>query len=334
MVRVSACVSFLLAATFLVVGCVLPDDDQQSISGAVGGPDDGTPELLPPLGAYPDIAFQRPTTQSSTVYGGDPRRAVDGNADGDWNHSSVTHTDLEAQPWWQVDLQSVAYVDNIRIANRTDCCADRLREFFVLVSDRPFTSTDLATTLEQPGVSSYYMPGIVDGAYDLPVGRTARYVRVQLQGFEHLSLAEVFVRGLPDQAQFRFAWQSSTLYGGEAARVVDGNTDGVWNDGSVSHTDYQTNPWLQIDLGRAIDIQSIELRNRTDCCVERLNHVHVMVFPEGGEGHWDSPVVENPGERTVLEVGERGRYISVELRTDTPEYLSLAEVLVHGLPSN
>lgn len=45
------------------------------------------------------------------------------------------------------------------------------------------------------------------------------------------------------------ASQSSTDYGGVAANAIDGNTNGVFNKGSVTHTEAEDNPWWQVDLG-------------------------------------------------------------------------------------
>src|SRR5947209_6301275 len=54
------------------------------------------------LDIHPNYAQGRPTAQSSTGWGSDSSRAVDGNTDGNWQDGSVTHTGYEANPWWQV----------------------------------------------------------------------------------------------------------------------------------------------------------------------------------------------------------------------------------------
>ncbi|HVK21266.1 MAG TPA: discoidin domain-containing protein, partial [Actinokineospora sp.] len=112
---------------------------------------------------------------------------------------SVTHTadaPLDTNPWWQVDLGSSQAVGTIKLFNRTDCCADRLRQFHVFASDTPFTSTDPATTAAQAGVFDYYQSTAAGSTLSIPVNRTARYVRVQLVGTDRpLSLAEVQVLG-------------------------------------------------------------------------------------------------------------------------------------------
>jgi hypothetical protein len=146
-----------------------------------------------------NVALNKPATQSSTLaYNppGDASHAVDGNTDGNYFHASVTHTNGGNQEWWQVDLGASYSLQTINVWNRTDCCGDRLSNFYVLVSDNPFVSTDLTATLSQSGVSNYYTAGQGGTPTTLNINRTGRYVRVQLAGSGViLSLAEVEVFG-------------------------------------------------------------------------------------------------------------------------------------------
>lgn len=59
-----------------------------------------------------------------------------------------------AQPWWQVGTGQSYPIDQTALYNRSDCCADRLADYYVFVPDQPFASTSLADTLAQPGVWS------------------------------------------------------------------------------------------------------------------------------------------------------------------------------------
>ena len=144
-----------------------------------------------------NLALNRPTIQSSNYSqgGGDSSHAVDGNTNGNYFQGSVTATNLDTQAWWQVDLESIGSIESINVWNRTDCCADRLTNFYVLVSDVPFVSNDLTTVLKQPGVSSFLTPGQGGRPTSIAMGRSGRYVRVQLVGNNYLSLAEVEVLG-------------------------------------------------------------------------------------------------------------------------------------------
>ncbi len=144
-----------------------------------------------------NLALNQATAQSSMGWDGAASRAVDGNTNGNYsaNPASVTHTQIEAQPWWQVDLGSIANLNSISIWNRTDCCSDRLSNFYVFVSDVPFTSTNLNATLSQIGVSNYFTAGPAGTTTNLVINRTGRYIRVQLADTNALSLAEVQIMG-------------------------------------------------------------------------------------------------------------------------------------------
>jgi hypothetical protein len=68
-----------------------------------------------------NVALAGTPTQSSTAFGGDAKRAVDGNTEGDYfRGNSVTHTAIEDDPWWQVDLGKPLPIERIVIWNRTD----------------------------------------------------------------------------------------------------------------------------------------------------------------------------------------------------------------------
>jgi RHS repeat-associated protein len=86
-------------------------------------------------------------------------------------------------------------INSVKVWNRADCCTSTTRAFYVLVSDAPFASTNLSATLAQAGVSHYYVAGAAGAPTTLTVGRTGRYVRVQLAGTNYLTLSEVEVLG-------------------------------------------------------------------------------------------------------------------------------------------
>jgi hypothetical protein len=149
----------------------------------------------------PNVAVGKPATQASLAWDGVPSRAVDGNTDGEWGAGSVTHTaEPSNQAWWQVDLEAGYAIDQIEIWNRTDCCADRLSNYWVLVSESPFTSESLEAARTAPGVTALHQPGEAGRPTRIDLaGLRGRYVRVQLEsGSNPLSLAEVQVRAKPD----------------------------------------------------------------------------------------------------------------------------------------
>jgi hypothetical protein len=63
-------------------------------------------------------------------------QAVNGNTKGVWYNNSITHTNYEQGAWWQVDLGSKKSIDQIIIYNRIDCCANRLSNYQVSISNK------------------------------------------------------------------------------------------------------------------------------------------------------------------------------------------------------
>jgi hypothetical protein len=295
-----------------------------------------------------NVAEGKSATQSSTGWGGSADKAVDGNTDGVYANGSVTHTQYNANAWWQVDLGGLYQIDVIEVWNRTDAAQSRLDDFHVFVSDVPFASTDLTTTLNQQGIWMRHVevPGGPQPSVSLAVDTVGRYVRIQLADTDYLSLAEVKVFGYAvslgsNVAEGKSATQSSTGWGGSADKAVDGNTDGIYTNGSVTHTQYNANAWWQVDLGGPYRIDAIEVWNRTDAAPDRLDDFYVFVSDTpfastalsetiGQEGVWSRHVVGAPIPDVLVWANAVGRYVRIQL-TDT-NYLALAEVKVFGVP--
>ncbi|HEY7373151.1 MAG TPA: discoidin domain-containing protein, partial [Polyangia bacterium] len=119
--------------------------------------------------------------------------------------------------------------------------------------------------------------------------------------------------------------QSSTAYGGTADRAADGNADGNYFDGSVTHTDFEFQPWWQADLGATTDIAFVDVYNRADCCADRLTNFNVAVSPDGAT--WQTvDVAGQGGAPTGVTFNAPGRFVRVQLAGTN--YLSLAEVSI------
>lgn len=371
-------------------------------------------------------------------------KANDGNNNGDFGAFTLTHTDFAAQAWWEIDLGARYELSRIELFNRTDCCAESLQNFHVLVSDVPFASTLLEVAQGQPGVLDIAQPDIAPPQTTLALGRSGRFVRVQLEGSDYLQLAEVEIYGYPaaggndnfapavtnpgaqanvvgsavslqlsaldpenDTLSFSsaglpdglsldsvsglisgtvtsantfsvtvevndgqnntgiaFEWlvsndalptnvalgaiavQSSTLdipVDLSAGNAIDGNSNGNFGAGSLTHTDFNNQPWWQVDLGARFTISSVNVFNREDCCAESLSDFYVLVseVPFGSSSLQellaDATVtaVQVPGaggRPSVVNLNATGRYVRVQLPDS--EYLQLAEVEVLGVPTD
>lgn len=149
----------------------------------------------PPRG--PNVALGLPALQSSTSrwsFHDDPRIDASGANDGRITGHFGFHTELQAQPWWQVDLQKPTDLAEVRVYNRlTDGCAHRARFVQILLSSNG-----------EEWSAVYSHDGSIFGGADgsplhVPMSRsaTARFVRLQLPGQEYLHLDEVEIYPAP-----------------------------------------------------------------------------------------------------------------------------------------
>jgi hypothetical protein len=98
---------------------------------------------------------------------------------------------------------------------------------------------------------------------------------------DYLSLAEVQVFDTTGNnvALGKKAEQSTTGWEGSSSRAVDGNTSGMWGDGSITHTGPgDNNQWWKVNLGASYNIKKIIVHNRKDCCEYRLDCAHLILL--------------------------------------------------------
>ncbi len=240
-----------------------------------------------------NLARDGEASQSSEAAGGVPSRAIDGNTGGAFFAGSVTHTaDGDAAPWWEVLLYGPSTLDTIFIWNRTDCCAERLHNFRVLVLD----ADRLEVWHDDFFTDGTFPDTTLDGfEIPLPAATLGQIVRVEHLGSLNgaplvLSLAEVEVIGdgprpPPDPNLARregaTATQSSDYAGGifPAVLAINGSLD------DFTHTDVGQNlpaTW-EVDLGAEGNIEEIVLWNRRNCCGSRLRDITVSVLNLAGD---------------------------------------------------
>ncbi len=128
-------------------------------------------------------------------------------------------------------------------------------------------------------VAQYFL-GLIDEVAVYNQALTATDVRRVSQG----SMPRNLALGRP-------ATQSSTGYDSPASRAVDGNTDGNWYNGSVTHTNFDNQAWWQVDLGSVQQIDNVGVWMMTICCSSHVNF-DVKVSSDGST--WTSYYVPGP----------------------------------------
>jgi hypothetical protein len=148
---------------------------------------------------FTNLALHKSATQSGTDTGSPAQLVVDGKTDGNFAHGTVSHTSNDPNAWLDIDIGERNRIDTIKIWNRTDCCSERLNQYWVFISNTPFLPTDTVDDLQQradtwarEGAPTHFIAMMNTG------GIEGRYVRLQLSGKQskadsYLSLAEVEV---------------------------------------------------------------------------------------------------------------------------------------------
>ena len=122
--------------------------------------------------------------------------------------------------------------------------------------------------------------------------------------------------------------QSTTAHGGDENRAIDDNTNGVWGNGSVTHTNSGIGEWWTVTLDGTYEIGEINIWNRINCCMFRLDDITVTVEDGNENVLWSENITSS--EATTLTVNAGGVSGSVIRITQNQNYpLSLAEVQVY-----
>ncbi|MDT0541111.1 discoidin domain-containing protein, partial [Croceitalea sp. P059] len=104
--------------------------------------------------------------------------------DGVFNNSdNFQHTsNIDSSPWWEVDLETVSYVEDIHIYNRTNvsqAVEERLRDFYVLTSITPIPENgDIMEMIKNPSYTATFYGGNVNTEAVIKIDEMARYVRI------------------------------------------------------------------------------------------------------------------------------------------------------------
>ncbi|MEG3930304.1 discoidin domain-containing protein [Microcoleus sp. T3_B1] len=223
-------------------------------------------ELIPSP-AFVNIALNKPATQSS-VYADSKENDAPGGVNGVKNGKFGFHTDIEGQPWWQVDLQDYFQIKDVKIYNRLDYGYERANTLTVLIS------VD-AVDWEQVYTYNQTKPfgGITGSPLIVEINRIARYVKLQLQDRNYLHLDEVEVYGYQvdsDSIPEKMNISRESIY----LHLGCGNLD------HPEFINIDIRPAPHIDYVRAIDDLSIFADESVDLiyashCLEHFSHIEI-----------------------------------------------------------
>jgi len=274
-----------------------------------------------------------------------------------------------------VDLESEAVIYEVKIFNRLDtCCSKWLDHFTLMILDADDKTVASEYFSTNDGVSEIFSSKVfnfekvkgrkvkilkdgiinlaeveVDGKWAPPSpSPTSSPQRYQPSTLPSTSLspsltpsisASPTISSVPTQlinlALKKPAMQDSVCSNGNAERAVDGNTNGYWNGGSVTHTCKGTNRYWIVDLEDDAVISEIKIYNRLDtCCKNNLDHFTLEIIDADGEIVDSKYFSTKDGVSTIFStkvfkfVKAKGR--KVQIRRVLNGFIQLAEVEVVG----
>lgn len=276
-----------------------------------------------------NIAFNQPATQSTTANDGEASRAVDGVTDGAWAIGSVTHTESTLQPWWEVDLGNVQQIGGISLWNRTDCCQNRLSNYYVFISDTPFTSDDPSVLVGEPGVFNMLETGFPDPDQTFIINQSGRFIRIQLKGTNVLSLAEVEVWQHPD-GDFQtivFPAISKKLSTSGVVNLVATASSGLPVSFSLISGPATLNG-EQLTFTGAGGMVTVRAEQSGDGVFGAANAVERSFLVVNPADHQPQVDIRTPGPTIPLVMQELGWFeISARVTVEHPELLSVEQVV-------
>ncbi|MGD9854923.1 MAG: DUF1553 domain-containing protein, partial [Planctomycetaceae bacterium] len=164
----------------------------------------------------------------------------------------------------------------------------------------------------------------VAGETPVPTGPLpSRHVRIELLGDKavlHLAEVQVFI-GEENVASKGTTKQSSTSSGAEAQRAADGNTDGNFAAGSVSHTETERNPWWEIELPESAAVGRVVVWNRTDNGLHaRLSDWRIVLLDEDRQPLFVERFPQAPEVSQTINVPRDGDHLAEGVRAQVAAY--------------
>ena len=143
-------------------------------------------------------------------------------------------------------------------------------------------------------------PASAAASAPLVTGKPARFVRIELPGEKRcLQLSEVEVMsGGKNIAKGGKATQSTTANNGDASHAIDGDKSPAWGKGMTHTKENQPNPWWEVDLGKAQNIDTISLGGRAGF-PDRLGGFTLSLLDDSRKAVFEVKNVEAPQWMTI-----------------------------------
>jgi hypothetical protein len=225
---------------------------------------------------------------------------------------------------------SGSYKFEFRVASRTNTS-----KFDFYQDDTKLSNVNKAATGGwQTWVTTSKTVNLVAGSSTLKLlatggGWNINWIRITPVDFDATTSDNLALSGEAEQSSD----YSGTAGGAELA--IDGNTNGEWSGGSVTHTNNSSElDWWQVRLDSDTTIEEVVIWNRTDsCCSSRLSNFDVFIYNSSNTLVFKETYTETPSPSLTINTGTvSGNRVRIKQKeTSTP--LALAEVQIFGTSS-
>ena len=232
-----------------------------------------------------NLALGRPVTSSAPTWGGwTPLNLTDGRHN-TFVHGAAGNATTYA---FMVDLGQPVAADQISVVNRGDgCCPDRLSNYRISLHNDAggaiggqVWSADVRTDNSNSGVGGIDTVTAAADPTGQAIGQWVKIEKIDDGATNYwLQAAEIEVEGsyLNNIALRAPVQTSAATYGGQPApRIVDGDLNTISHPASNSPAEFT----YDINLGGDVDLNSIYVHNRNNCCPERLTDYTVSLHAD------------------------------------------------------
>ena len=290
------------------------------------------------------------STDTSLYFEGSPIdasawKAKDGNNNGRINVQfyqqglvpvgSFSATNVEMEPWFDLDLGEISDVEFIDIWNTVDLngadieqASSHFKNFYVLISDSAFSDSTLAHARAQANYE-YFKDSVPARKFSLNhLGVTGRYIRIQGQGTNKLAMAEIEVVG-------KTYIDSTCIPLPTGMEVISACDSFTWGNGRT----YFASTQVQDTLLSALGCDSMVTLNLTihtlDAQVTALGN-DLEVNPSGDSIQWIDCDTETPvagANGSVFAPTTSGNYAAVVYDESCIDTSNCVQVSITGLES-
>lgn len=259
-----------------------------------------------------NIATGKTTSSSTPQPEQGPSNAIDTNPD------TIFHSEEASNAYWQIDFESTAFIRQITIINRQDCCQDRMIGAVLEIMDDVGSVVQNKTITEGTNVMNF-------GFRDLPEGRFVRLSNAN--NYLHFAEIEIYggltIDGLNNIALNRPVTSSGYTEGLDDSSAVDGHP------GSAYESSESQNVWWEMDFGTVIFIRQITIYNREGCCKDRLKDAVVSILDVNRNVIRSETINEDEPDIVELKFYDdpQGRFIRI---SQDNNYLNFGEIEVYG----